>query len=355
VKVTPWGTDVAGCEPDLQEMKKAKLGITENRILFDLHDGSFGRSGSGLHRSSHDDLGCTPQRSYGQAIVQLPWDLKNFYEWYGDWVTLWETMASMKLNPSETDIFLVVYQGSHTSKFNGTFNLMQFDVAWLQAFGTKRYHVGTGEQLFGKEGLCFKRLVTVPHGGISTETFKGGRAGGAPCASPTMMASALYLKGLFAHNVTGAGKQVTLLMRKGARAFANEAAAVALVKRVLPATWSMETFRPENLSMAEQMAVAARSNVMIGTHGAGLTFALFLPPHARVVELFCSDRSPSNGHYKSLVRQVETDGPEPDGSGSLEGMYHFTIKREKQCILDENVVAKAIQAYEKGAGWRHPI
>mmetsp|Transcript_36278 Transcript_36278/g.84189 ORF Transcript_36278/g.84189 Transcript_36278/m.84189 type:complete len:149 (-) Transcript_36278:88-534(-) len=44
--------------------------------------------------------------------------------------------------------------------------------------------------------------------------------------------------------------------------------------------------RLENMTMADQAAQMATSDVLVGMHGAGCTHLLFLPPHSAIVELF---------------------------------------------------------------------
>lgn len=45
----------------------------------------------------------------------------------------------------------------------------------------------------------------------------------------------------------------------------------------------------EKLSMTEQIETITSTDILIGMHGAGLTYVLFLPPHAGVLEFFPND------------------------------------------------------------------
>jgi len=294
-----------------------------------------------------DNLHCSTHVDH-PVLIQMPWDLNNFYEWYGDWVTLWETMTLMQWNPDDAEVYLL-----HPLQEKQPYK-RAFDEAWSRAFSAKGVRWGSHDQLFG-DGVCFSHLVGVPHGGLSTFTFSGGRSGdSADCPSSTMMASALFLRGLFPPAVEKSGnrmvqttKQLTLLLRNGgSRAFNNNADTEASLRKVLPASWTLELFRPETLSMSEQLAVAARTKVLVGTHGAGLTFALFLPPKARLVEVYCGDRGMANGHYRSLEGMAEPSTSE--GSGGSEGRFHFSIASQYGCTVDTNIVQKAIAAYEQG-------
>jgi len=340
VMVSKAGTEATGCTPTsaLSQIVKEN-GVVERTL--------FGKGSAYGSLRLVDSLQCESHVDH-PVLFQMPWDLNNFYEWYGDWVTLWETLNLMQWNPDAAEVYLLQPdQGSHAYK-------RVFDEAWSRAFSAKGVRWGSQEELFG-DGVCFSHLVGVPHGGLSTFTFSGGRSGAsADCPSSTMMASSLFLRGLFPPDVDKSGesmvqttKQVTLLLRKGgSRAFNNDAETEESLRRVLPASWTLELFRPETLSMSQQLALAARTKVLVGTHGAGLTFALFLPPKARLVEVYCGDRGSSNGHYRSLEGMAEPATSK--GSGVSEGRFHFSIGSHDGCTLDTAVVQKAIAAYEQG-------
>ena len=121
-------------------------------------------------------------------FVQQPWDTNNFYEWFGDWITLWETMHVSELEPNTIEMYLIT-RGADVQQ-------RPFDSAWWKAFPRMGVRFGTKQHLFG-DGRCFSRLITVPHGGLSTFTFNGERSGKVECQSSALMASALYLERLF--------------------------------------------------------------------------------------------------------------------------------------------------------------
>eukprot|EP00419_Tripos_fusus_P003756 CAMPEP_0172684524 /NCGR_PEP_ID=MMETSP1074-20121228/19618_1 /TAXON_ID=2916 /ORGANISM="Ceratium fusus, Strain PA161109" /LENGTH=405 /DNA_ID=CAMNT_0013503549 /DNA_START=207 /DNA_END=1421 /DNA_ORIENTATION=- len=332
VMISKAGTEAMGCTPT-SELSQV---VNQNGVMESTLFGQGSKYGS---LRLVDSLQCSTHVDH-PVLFQMPWDLNNFYEWYGDWVTLWETMILMQWHPDDVEVYLL-----HPLPESRPYKKV-FDEAWSRAFSAKGVRWGSQEQLFG-DGVCFSHVVGVPHGGLSTFTFSGGRSGAsADCPSSSMMASSLFLRGLFPQAVDKSGssmaqttKRVTLLLRKGgSRAFDNDADTEMSLRSVLPASWTLELFRPETLSMSEQLAVAARTEVLVGTHGAGLTFALFLPPKARLVEVYCGDRGMGNGHYRSLEGMAEPATSE--GSGHSEGRFHFASSRLTAVQLTQTLCGK---------------
>mmetsp|Transcript_15334 Transcript_15334/g.27335 ORF Transcript_15334/g.27335 Transcript_15334/m.27335 type:complete len:511 (+) Transcript_15334:59-1591(+) len=291
--------------------------LTESKIITNL-------------TSQDAPLKCTSSVN-SKALLQQPYDTRNFYLWYGDWITLWETLAALEWEPKDVELFLI---GEETD------DTYPFVEAWSWAFQKKR-HYGNFEQLFGG-GVCFSHAVLVPHGGMSTTTFNGGRVGKVQCSSPTVMASALYLEALAntSHTTKSNGsKLVTLLLRRGTRAFDNDVIAEDAVRSVLPSGWTLRTFRPESHSLSEQLDIVAETKVLVGAHGAGLTHLMFLPPKARVVEIWCGDRDISNRQYANL--ETMSDNAAADGTEA----FHYGEFR-LSCQVDKEIVKQAIEAYE---------
>mmetsp|Transcript_13555 Transcript_13555/g.23359 ORF Transcript_13555/g.23359 Transcript_13555/m.23359 type:complete len:480 (-) Transcript_13555:227-1666(-) len=329
VEISSTGTRAEGCQVPI-ELQNMTLGASESLILKKLE-------------SQAAPLNCTSSISE-DALIQMPWDTHNFYEWYGDWITLWETLAALEWQPKDVQLFLVEPLGNSEVAGDEQPFRRPFNEAWPLAFEKERVHMGNFQTLFGS-GICFSRAVVVPHGGLSTTTFHGGRGGRSQCASPTIMASVLYLEALVnpLPTVTPPDKQVTLLLRKGTRSFQDDAIAEESARSALLPGWSLKTFRPEEYTcLREQLALVAQTSVLIGTHGAGLTHLMFLPPRARVVEIFCGDRSSDNRHYANLGTMSDGAAPEAPGNFHLEASF-------SSCRVDSSVVRRAIEEYEEGA------
>jgi hypothetical protein len=87
-----------------------------------------------------------------------------------------------------------------------------------------------------------------------------------------------------------AADTVTLISRRnlasGNRYVINEGPLIRVLERACQAAGvQLQVVDFAELSFAEQVALMARSRVLIGIHGAGLVNTLFLPPTAAVVEL----------------------------------------------------------------------
>jgi hypothetical protein len=337
VMLSSQGVTASGCQKsgDFDEFF-GQLGITENNIF-----GKYTKFG-GL-RLAYGDLECK-QKVARKALVQVPSNIDNFYEWYGDWLTLYETLAAYKWHPKDVDLYLV---GSTSLSKKAKYQ-RPFDEAWDRAFPV--VHVGSYDELFG-DGTCFNHLVTVPQGSLSTMTFRGGRGGVVGCLSPTVMSSALWLQALFAPKAAtekelgkveaNSRKQVTLMLRKGRRQFESDRAAIQAIKEVLPSDWDLVEYRPEDVNdFTEQLSIVSKSQVFVGVHGAGMMHVLFLPPKARVVEIFCEDRPRENHHYRNLEEMSEPS------VGSHLFSYYFEASSQR-CKMDGSAVRKAIKAYEK--------
>lgn len=281
---------------------------------------------------------CTSMR--GRAIFQISWDMTNFYEWYGDWVTLWETLALLEWDPATVDLFLVTPPSNRPLA-----KLPPFDEAWDKAF-SGRVHVGTFTELFHK-GICFSEIATTPHGGLSTTTFHDGRAGSVNCSSPTVRASALYLAALFPYNsgtAPTAMKQATLLMRpaNSPRSFVNDSAAEISMRAALPSDWSLRLYRPDLVpTLAEQLWTASQTDVLVGVHGAGMMHVLFMPSHASVVEIFCYDRNERDHHFRNIFAMA--------GEPRLQKVsrHYFVQPYSSYCAVDADIVRAAVAAFDQ--------
>lgn len=58
----------------------------------------------------------------------------------------------------------------------------------------------------------------------------------------------------------------------------------------------------ERLSMAEQLNLIARTDILIGVHGAGMSHILYLPKTAGVIEIYPMYLSVANAHFRALSK-----------------------------------------------------
>lgn len=65
---------------------------------------------------------------------------------------------------------------------------------------------------------------------------------------------------------------------------------------------SIVSLRTKNMSMHDQLGAIAKTDILVGMHGAGLTLALFLPKHAGLIELYPKYWSVDNAHFNAIAR-----------------------------------------------------
>lgn len=344
IQISPKGAQAMGCKTtrwyhtflsDLMQRQKNNFMAHGKLMRWDQPEDTLLGNGK---LQLQDSLACT-HKILHPVLLQIPWDTNNFYEWFGDWVTLWETLASLQWKPEDTELFLITAWGEGGDIVSPVLNKnfkRPFDEAWFRLFQAKGVRVGFYDDLF-HDGMCFSHVATVPNGGISTISFAGSKVGFTQCKSPVVMAATRLLQGLFPWPVELEKKPVsmkraTLILRAGTRQFDDDTKAAKAVKEVLPPGWMLTLFRPEHVkNFAEQIALVADTDLLIGVHGTGLTFLAFLPPQAHVVEIFCKDRSGSNGHYRSLENMVEP----------MNIQIFASVPVSRQCTVEQGIVQKA--------------
>jgi len=92
-------------------------------------------------------------------------------------------------------------------------------------------------------------------------------------------------------------KQRLFISRKENRRVINEDELVAVLTK-----FGFKSIAPESLSVAEQVALFAAAEVVIGVHGAALTNTVFCSPGTKVIEIFAPDYV--NPCYRKLSSQV---------------------------------------------------
>ncbi|KAL9185925.1 hypothetical protein ACHAXT_003702 [Thalassiosira profunda] len=85
------------------------------------------------------------------------------------------------------------------------------------------------------------------------------------------------------------------------RPIANEDELVRRVGQALGDRYNITVANFGSLNTHDSVAIAARSRILVGVHGAGLVWASFLPPHSGIVEMFGGDRASNNRHYHNIA------------------------------------------------------
>ncbi|QHS56339.1 glycosyltransferase family 61 protein [Mucilaginibacter sp. 14171R-50] len=95
----------------------------------------------------------------------------------------------------------------------------------------------------------------------------------------------VYLRELYAKEMNNGGAPLTLyIQRPHGRKIVNEDEVLAFLT-----PFKVEIIHPEKLSVAQQAALFARANMVIGAHGAGLTNIVFCKPGTTIIDLFSAE------------------------------------------------------------------
>ena len=97
--------------------------------------------------------------------------------------------------------------------------------------------------------------------------------------------------------VTAQGNQTRIIQRK----FYNDEELITTLKSSGHPISISHVFL-EQLNLEKQFHLVTRTDILIGMHGAGLTHALFLPPHAGVIELIPKYWNNADWHFKSICQ-----------------------------------------------------
>ena len=84
------------------------------------------------------------------------------------------------------------------------------------------------------------------------------------------------------------------------RKIANEGELLEKFKSAFPGH-SVRGIQIDVYPMKRQLNLIARTDILVGMHGAGLSHAMFLPPHAGLVEMFPSYYTSENRHFIAMA------------------------------------------------------
>lgn len=106
-----------------------------------------------------------------------------------------------------------------------------------------------------------------------------------------------------AFDLSSEGHLITLISRQRCRerVLANERELLSALRARLPEAAIVGVIL-EDLSLLEQMRLIGRTRILLGTHGAGLSYALLLPEGSGVLELFLSLPGMARFHFRNICR-----------------------------------------------------
>lgn len=85
------------------------------------------------------------------------------------------------------------------------------------------------------------------------------------------------------------------------RKIRNEMEMQRAVQQVFP-YHKVNGMQIDKLTMKEQLDVIANTDILVGMHGAGLSYTLLLPKHASLIELYPRYLSTKNNHFRAMAQ-----------------------------------------------------
>ena len=65
---------------------------------------------------------------------------------------------------------------------------------------------------------------------------------------------------------------------------------------------NVKAYQLDQFNMSMQLAIIAKTDILVGMHGAGLTHSMFLPKHAGLIEFYPIYWSSNNLVFKAIAR-----------------------------------------------------
>eukprot|EP00418_Pyrodinium_bahamense_P023202 CAMPEP_0179141416 /NCGR_PEP_ID=MMETSP0796-20121207/67821_1 /TAXON_ID=73915 /ORGANISM="Pyrodinium bahamense, Strain pbaha01" /LENGTH=294 /DNA_ID=CAMNT_0020841131 /DNA_START=191 /DNA_END=1075 /DNA_ORIENTATION=- len=264
------------------------------------------------------------------VLMYMCWEsptFKNVYESFSDFLSVFE--AALTLQWDFPDLEVMLSNVKENSPFFPVFE------AFRRLYGGRGLRYSTQ---WYKNGTCFRSLALPPSPGLSTLSANRGRAGQTRCRAPVLAAAVTVIRGLFpeARGQPPAHCLLALMHRgSGQRSMDSQrvvlGVTLALKKKPNLGKYSALVYDPVGKPLHEGISVMASTAVLFGLHGAGLTHALFLQTSAVLLELFCGDRTSSNGHYKTIAAMMGI-------------RYHLMSQGNCASYLPAAVAAKVLEA-----------
>jgi len=223
------------------------------------------------------------------ALFVTRYEYANLYHTMTDWYNAYASVAAHGLVGQSGNIEVVFFDGHSWGKL---------DDAWGALFGSYSFvkHKETP--------VCYKRALFVPAGymgGVSLNTITKSRLADSCTGQPEAREFARWFLARFGFEPrpkSGAagGPTITLMLRKdylahprignrgATRKIGNEQEVVSALEAVAPGAVVL-AMNPAELTMREQVEIISKTDLLIGVHGAGMTYALLLPDGAHVIEM----------------------------------------------------------------------
>lgn len=229
-------------------------------------------------------------------VTREPREYQNLFHAHTDWLAAFMTVRLLGL---EGAVKRVVLLDPHAPG--------SLDGGWARLFASSEAVRRRGD--FGSERIRFEHAVFVPPG-YSSILWARQQASSAGPPVGLLQDYGRFFRSAFCPSsgaATGAPIRVVLLARRPypgrgpvmLRQFRSDAALVAALRS--SAGLSVDIVDPATLSLRDQVVVAARSEILVGAHGAGLAHAFAMADYGAVAEIVAAPSSSTYRLYANLA------------------------------------------------------
>lgn len=252
-------------------------------------------------------------------------DVYNIYEAFHGYINTYFLIRVLKLNQSEIQFAFTedhLGDSDRDAEWWNSMNGGRFPIIYTKNHGQRNYGMVDGVP------YRIKSMVRSSSTGTSILTSNygvlRGRSNNYHCKSSAFREATAWMRSNFANRISFSlsrphidGRTVVLWSSRRPyqrdfhyngvpRQLEREDEFIQRLQQVLGAA-NYAVANVDFGSMAPHKAVEVTSNadVIVGIHGAGLTWASFLPRHGGLVEVFCCDRGDGNRHYHNLAKLAD--------------------------------------------------
>lgn len=243
------------------------------------------------------------------------WDATNAYHFLEDVTNTFVSLILLNEDPNHVEV--AIYDGMKVISNNPLFTF------WSELFPQ-------GVRIIRNNPFppdtCFSRSIINMYGMRSHFTEFGGFKNDTHCSSPILKGfrdwamDKLHIKhAISAKSFTllFISRQQYLSTRNITRVLKNEDIIIETIKNTFPSL-NVVIFRPENYTtFKEQVAIAIQGNIMVGVHGAGLVYSLFMSPGSHLIEIFMEDRNSLNRHFHNVASWMDLTYHSIDSAGKI--------------------------------------
>lgn len=245
-----------------------------------------------LRPSTNLKPGYVTRRNFTLAVMR--YEYANLYHTMTDWYNAYLMVKFFHESPSETDILLIDGhpRGALDDTWDTLFNtvtrvrtlsrpVLYRDLIWTM----QGYNSPLNQHTLDSVPLTeqFRSFFLEAHGVTSRRSVN--------CTQPQV--TFIWRRDYLAHPRNPSGHVV--------RKIANERELVRTVRRAFPKLL-VRGIQIDKFQMHEQIRFIGSTDVLIGMHGAALTYALLMPKDAGLVEFYPNYWPTSNEHFQAISR-----------------------------------------------------